>query len=96
MAPAWEQYRDRYRQRPETFEAYVDVWTRLPGVREEFSGWASFSQAASAEPSQPDGRVRVAAGFMRQGGYEIGAATSRGAQRWRKKSIGEGRESGDP
>ena len=41
MAP-WDKYRDRYNARPETFDAYVDVWTRVPEVQQSFGdGWAS-------------------------------------------------------
>jgi len=36
MAAEWEKYRNRYRQRPETFEAYVDVWQRIPAARRTF------------------------------------------------------------
>lgn len=90
MSIEWEQYRDRFRLRPETFEAYVDVWTRLPGARKTFTGWASFSRAASAEPAQrarPD-RIRDAEALMRAGGYEIGDPTSRGARRWISTRVG--------
>ena len=38
MSIEWEQYEDRYRLRPETYEAYVDVWTRLPEAGSAFTG----------------------------------------------------------
>lgn len=50
MSIEWDQYRDRYRQRPETFDAYVDVWTHVPEAQQEFSGWAVFSQSAGGQP----------------------------------------------
>lgn len=81
----WEQYEDRYRQRPETYDAYVDVWNRVSRARSLFPGWSLFSRMASAEPllqrTQPE-RVREAEGIMRDAGYEIGEPTSRGARRW--------------
>ena len=83
--PPWEKYRDRYNGRPETFDAYVDVWNRLPATRASFGGWVAFSQAANAEPAwvkdRPE-RVRTAEHLMRTGGYEIGPATERGARQW--------------
>jgi len=83
--PAWERYQDRYRGRPETFDAYVDVWERLPAARASFGGWVAFSQAANAEPAwvrDRSERVRTAEHIMRAAGYEIGPATERGARRW--------------
>jgi hypothetical protein len=83
--PPWEKYRDRYNGRPETFDAYVDVWNRLPAAQASFGGWVAFSQAANAEPAwvkdRPE-RVRTAEHLMRTGGYEIGLATERGARQW--------------
>lgn len=81
----WAQYEDRYRARPATFAAYVDVWTRVPGVSEEFGGWASFSQAANKEPAQRPDRVRLAEEFMRVGGYELGPSTPHGGRQWQKR-----------
>jgi hypothetical protein len=81
----WDKYESRFPARPETFAAYVDVWTRVPAARRAFSGWVSFSQAANAEPAQRRDRVRAAEDLMRQGGYQIGAATPRGARRWVRK-----------
>ena len=57
MSRDWEQYRDRYTQRPETFEAYRDVWKTNPSARMHFSSWAGFSQCASAEPKRRQGRA---------------------------------------
>ena len=83
--PPWDKYQSRYNARPETFDAYVDVWTRVPEAQLSFGGWVGFVQAANAEPSwvanRPD-RVRVAEAIMRKGGYETGAPTDRGARRW--------------
>jgi hypothetical protein len=83
--PPWDRYRGRYNERPETFDAYVDVWTRVPDAQSSFGGWVGFVQAASAEPSwvkkHPD-RVQIAEQIMRAGGYEIGSPTQRGARRW--------------
>jgi hypothetical protein len=89
MSVEWEQYKDRYAaERPETYEAYVDVWNRIPAARHEFTGWAVFTQAANTEPKQkkhnPE-RVQVAERIMRQGGYEIGPPTKRNARRWVKR-----------
>ena len=85
LSHEWEQYEDRYRQRPETYAAYVDVWTTEPAARAEFTGWAVFSQTANAEPKfrrdLPE-RVRIAERIMRSAGYEIGEPTKRGARRW--------------
>lgn len=87
----WEQYESRYTERPETYRAYVDVWQRLADARRIFSGWASFSQAANAEPAQverrPD-RVRAAERLLREAGYELGPLTRRGARRWIKRPTG--------
>ena len=88
MSTEWEKYKGRYSERPETYDAYVDVWKRVPAASEEFSGWPIFTQMASAEPDKwnryPD-RVRKAERFMREGGYEMGAPTKRGARRWTKR-----------
>ena len=85
MAEEWEQYANRYTQRPETYDAYVEVWTHHPRVREEFSGWAIFSQCANAEPqkvSDTPERVKLAEELMEHSGYVIGTPTELGARRW--------------
>ena len=83
--PAWDKYRDRYNARSETFDAYVDVWNRLPEAQASFGGWVGFTQAANAEPSwvanRPE-RVRAAEALMRKAGYEVGEPTAKGARRW--------------
>jgi hypothetical protein len=89
MAIEWEQYRERYlSERPETYEAYVDVWVNDPAARRRFTGWASFSQCANAEPAKRRDvphLVEEAEAFMRRHGYEIGPSTPRGGRRWRRK-----------
>ncbi len=88
MSIEWEQYRGRYTQRPEMFEAYVEVWTRVPEAQQEFSGWAVFSQSANGEPKlvrDKPGYVARAERLMDRGGYERGPDTARGARRWMKK-----------
>jgi hypothetical protein len=81
----WERYRHRYNARPETFDAYVDVWTSVPEAQQAFVGWVGFAQAASAEPGwvrkHPE-RVQAAEIAMRSGGYELGPPTEKGARRW--------------
>jgi hypothetical protein len=87
LAAEWEQYKDRFTQRPETYDAYVDVWTRNPSSRMHFSSWATFSQCASAEPKrqrEEAHHVRRAESMMAAAGYEIGQPTARGARRWFK------------
>ena len=83
--PPWDKYQSRYNARPETFDAYVDVWTRVPEAQLSFGGWVGFVQAANAQPSwaanRPD-RVRMAEAIRRKAGYEIGEPTDRGARRW--------------
>ncbi len=81
----WDKYRHRYNARPETFDAYVDVWKRVPEAQQAFAGWVGFAQAANAEPSllqkHPE-RVEAAEAAMRSGGYDLGPPTERGARRW--------------
>lgn len=84
MKDEWTKYKSRYSQRLETFDAYVDVWQRIPKARSAFSGWASFTQAANAEPAQNAERVRAAEECMRDGGYRLGALTKRGARSWNR------------
>jgi hypothetical protein len=90
VSTEWEQYRDRYSERPETYDAYVDVWTRVGEARRQFSGWALFSQCANAEPAKlrdMPARVAQAERLMGAGGYEIGSSTRRGARRWSRHST---------
>jgi hypothetical protein len=89
MSHEWEQYRERYRLRPETFEAYVDVWTTVAEARQLFSGWSIFSRCASAEPKlarEQPARVRDAERIMRSAGYDITTPTRNGARRWQRLS----------
>lgn len=81
-AREWEQYRERYGKRPETFEAYVDVWNRFASARAAFGGWSTFSRAANAEPAMPPEQVRRAEELMRLGGYEAGPKLQRAGRRW--------------
>lgn len=80
MSREWEQYRDRYRQRPETFDAYINVWTSNPSARTHFSSWATFSRCGNAEPNkvkeQPH-KVRRAEELMKAAGYRIGSRSPR-------------------
>ncbi len=85
MNGPWDKYKDRYRMRPDTFDAYVDVWNRVTQARTEFTGWVSFGQAANAEPAQQHDRVHAAERIMNLGGYEIGRPTSKGARQWVKR-----------
>lgn len=88
MAIEWEQYRERYiAERPETYDAYVDVWLNVPESQQRFTGWATFSQCANAEPAKQRDVPQLVSGaeaLMRLGGYEIGPSTSRGGRRWRR------------
>lgn len=89
MSENIEQYRGRYTLRPETFQAYVDVWNRVKRARQEFGDWVGFSRAANAEPKwqreRPE-RVAVATEIMEAAGYELGPPTARGARRWLRSS----------
>ena len=67
MSDNIERYRKQYTLRPETFEASVDVSPRVSQARLLFSGWVSFSQAASGEPNwqkQLPEKVEVATEIM--------------------------------
>jgi hypothetical protein len=92
MSIEWEQYRERFlANRPETFDAYVDVWQRMPDARRSFTSWADFSQCASAEPKRrrdQSARVATAEDIMQRAGYRIGPTTSRGARRWFRTRSG--------
>lgn len=65
-----EQYRVRFGRRPETFDAYLDVYNRLQGAKSFPGGFAKFTQAASAEPAVDADLVRRAEELMRLCGYE--------------------------
>ena len=82
----WSKYWERYAApRPDTFDAYVDVWKRNVGsVRQTFGGWPSFTMAANAEPAQDRARVAEAERLMDLGGYEVGPSTPRGGRTWRR------------
>lgn len=82
--PIWEKYRDRYKERPETFEAYVDVWQRLTGARSFPGGWTLFSRTANAEPAVDAALVRRAEDLMELGRYRLGLSTRHGGRRWRR------------
>jgi hypothetical protein len=81
-AAPWEPYRGRYGRRPETFEAYVEVWKRLSGAQQFPGGWTMFSRAASAEPAIDRGLVRRAEELMRLGGYVSGPKERGVGRRW--------------
>jgi hypothetical protein len=86
MSMEWEQYRERYlSERPETYDAYVSVWTTDPDVRHKFAGWVTFGQCANAEPAKRRDvphLVEQAEAIMRRHGYEVGPSTARGGRRW--------------
>lgn len=77
-----EQYRVRYSSRPETFDAYLDVYRRLQGARNFPSGFAKFTQAANAEPAIDADLVRRAEELMRLGGYEPSEKLPGVGRRW--------------
>lgn len=91
MSEEWQQYRTRFAaERPETYDAYVEVWTTSPDAERRFTSWVDFTQCASAEPKrrreQAD-RVAFAEEIMERAGYRIGPPTRRGARRWLKREA---------
>lgn len=83
---AWEQYRDRYRRRPETFEALVSVW-RQGRARTHFSSWSAFSRCVVAEPERarnvPE-KVLLAQEIMTDAGYMKSGTGKRPDLVWEK------------
>ena len=77
-----EQYRNRYGKRPETFDAYLDVYNRLQGAKNFPGGFAKFTQAANAEPAVDADLVRRAEELMRLGGYEPSEKLPGVGRRW--------------
>ena len=75
-----EKYRYRYAARPDTFDAYLEVWESDPEASATFGGWSSFSQGANGEPSQPQEGVAAAERIMRSNGFEIGEPTEHGGR----------------
>jgi len=85
MSREWEQYQDRFNQRPETYNAYVDVWTKNPSARMHFGSWSMFTMCASVEPRlarEVPHKVKRAEELLKAGGYKLGTPTARGARRW--------------
>jgi hypothetical protein len=80
-----EQYRSRYGPRPETFEAYVDVFDNVPGAGDFPGGWTTFSRAANAEPAMDEELVRGAEELMAAGGYEPAPKEPGKGRRWFKR-----------
>jgi hypothetical protein len=80
-----EQYRSRYGPRPETFEAYVDVFDNVPGADDFPGGWTNFSRAANAEPAMDGELVRRAEELMATGGYESTPKEPGKGRRWFKR-----------
>lgn len=80
--PIWEKYRDRYGNRPETFEAYVDVWQRSSGARDFPGGWTAFSRAANAEPAIDADLVARAEQLMVLHSYYAGPKEPGIGRRW--------------
>ncbi len=79
---AWEQYRPRYRARPETFNAYVDVWTHDPEARDAYPSWSMFSRCAGGEPAMRH-RMEPARSIMQKNGYRIDEVSARGTRWWK-------------
>jgi hypothetical protein len=77
-----EQYRIRYGKRPETFDAYLDVYSRLHGAKNFPGGFAKFTQAANAEPAVDADLVRRAEELMLLGGYEPSEKLPSVGRRW--------------
>lgn len=86
---AWEQYRNRYTQRPETFDALVDVWCN-GDVQQHFPSWSMFSRCALAEPERarnaPE-RVEIAQAAMERAGYVKAGTGARAALAWKRISA---------
>lgn len=88
MSDEWEKYADRYRERMDTYRAYVDVWQRVSRSRSTFTSWATFTMAANAEPKQVrdyPGRVSLAEEIMKEAGYRVASQTVRGARQWSRE-----------
>lgn len=83
-APIWDKYRTRYGNRPETFDAYVEVWQRSSGARDFPGGWTAFSRAANAEPAMDADLVARAEELMRLAGYEAAPKEPGVGRRWRR------------
>lgn len=81
-----EQYRVRYGRRPETFDAYLDVYNRFTGARNFPGGFAKFTQAANAEQAVDRDLVRRAEELMRLGGYEASEKVAGLGRRWWRSS----------
>lgn len=82
----WEKYRERYATRPETFDAYIDVWRRSSTAQAFVGGWTAFSKAANAEPAVDPASVSHAEEIMRQFGYESEAKVPGVGRRWHRAS----------
>ena len=83
MSNDWEQYRDRYEpERLETYEAYVDVWSRDADAERKYTDWLTFAKCADADMTMvrtmPE-LVRFAETMMSRNGYRLGTGSGR---RW--------------
>jgi serine/threonine protein kinase len=79
----WEQYRPRYAARPETFDAYVDVWTTDLEVRAHYRSWSAFSRCANGE-SAVRHRMGPARDAMTRNGYVLEDGPHGKGARWRR------------
>jgi hypothetical protein len=85
MSSEWEEHRGRFAGREETFDAYVDVWSRDLDTRRKFADWDTFARCADADLAM----VRKAADLVRQAellmsrnGYRLGTGAGGSSRRW--------------
>ncbi len=85
MSNDWDEYRDAFADRQETFNAYVDVWTRDLDGKRKFADWITFAKCADADLSMvrkaPD-LVRQAELLLSRNGYRLGAGAGGSSRRW--------------
>ena len=85
MSEEWEQHRERFASRPETFDAYVEVWTRDLDARRKYADWLTFARCADADLAMvrkaPD-LVRQAELILSRNGYRLGAGAGGSSRRW--------------
>jgi hypothetical protein len=85
MSEEWEQHRERFASRQETFDAYVEVWTRDLDTRRKYNDWLTFARCADADLAMvrkaPD-LVRQAELILSRNGYRLGAGAGGSSRRW--------------